>query len=91
MVPSGKMGLGQPPEPESKPLRLMINLLGCNVALWRSNARQSSAAARRHPVMVGFVEGTVSAVYGSRARSTAFLVLAVALAPFGAALRAIPS
>ena len=28
MVPLGKMGLGQPPEPESKPLRLMISFLG---------------------------------------------------------------
>ena len=27
-LPSGKMGLGQLPDPESKPLRLMINLFG---------------------------------------------------------------
>ena len=27
IVPSGKMGLGQPPEPESNPLRLMISFL----------------------------------------------------------------
>lgn len=31
-VPLGKTGLGQPPDPESKPLRLMINLFGFKVA-----------------------------------------------------------
>ena len=31
IVPSGKMGLGQPPDPESKPFRLMISLFGFKV------------------------------------------------------------
>ena len=33
MVPSGKMGLGQPPDPESKPLRLMISFFRLQISM----------------------------------------------------------
>ena len=42
MVPSGKIGLGQPPDPESKPLRLMISFLGFKLVRPELRMREGS-------------------------------------------------
>ena len=57
IVPSGKMGLGQPPDPESKPLRLRISWFGSKVLRPRFVLRPSSIDVRWHPPRLQFRDG----------------------------------
>ena len=51
IVPSGKMGLGQPPEPESMPRKLRINFSASQLLIRDSAAHSGNGDALRHREM----------------------------------------